>query len=97
MAVLDLMAEGDQLVGPEGGIGMDDADIEDITDFRAAEEPPALAMSECSDDRQAGSNGQPYRDDITGAVLDSELVAAARSEETLSLIHISEPTRLALI
>eukprot|EP00969_Alexandrium_andersonii_P148118 6548406-Alexandrium_andersonii.AAC.1 len=38
-------------------------------------------MSERSDGRRAGSSGQPYRDDIAGAVLDSELVAAARPEE----------------
>eukprot|EP00969_Alexandrium_andersonii_P254794 11262398-Alexandrium_andersonii.AAC.1 len=60
---------------------MDDADIEDITDFRAVEEPPASSMSECSDDRRAGPGGQPYGDDITGVVLDLELVAAARAEE----------------
>eukprot|EP00969_Alexandrium_andersonii_P262278 11594573-Alexandrium_andersonii.AAC.1 len=53
----------------------------DIADFRAAEEPPASAMPERSDGRRSGPGGQPYRDDITGAVLGSELVAAARSEE----------------
>eukprot|EP00969_Alexandrium_andersonii_P263276 11637545-Alexandrium_andersonii.AAC.1 len=38
-------------------------------------------MSEGSDGRRAGSSGHPYRDDVAGAVLDPELVAAARSEE----------------
>eukprot|EP00969_Alexandrium_andersonii_P321503 14205440-Alexandrium_andersonii.AAC.1 len=38
-------------------------------------------MSECSDGCRAGPGGQTYRDDITGAVLDPELVASARSEE----------------
>eukprot|EP00969_Alexandrium_andersonii_P048927 2146094-Alexandrium_andersonii.AAC.1 len=66
---------------PESSIGMDDAGITDPTDFHAVEETPASAVSGGSGDRRAGSGGQPCRDDITGAVLDSELVAAARSEE----------------
>eukprot|EP00969_Alexandrium_andersonii_P025099 1096942-Alexandrium_andersonii.AAC.1 len=61
------MAEGGQLVEPENSIGMDDADVENVADFRAAEEPPASAMSDCSDGRRAGSSGQPCRDAITGA------------------------------
>eukprot|EP00969_Alexandrium_andersonii_P255936 11314351-Alexandrium_andersonii.AAC.1 len=60
---------------------MDDADIGDISDFRAAEEPPASSVSEYSGGRRAESGGQPYRDDVTGAVLDSELAAAARAVE----------------
>eukprot|EP00969_Alexandrium_andersonii_P310606 13725372-Alexandrium_andersonii.AAC.1 len=67
VAVFDLKAQGGQLVEPEGSIGMDDADIEDITDFRAVEEPPASAVCECSDDRRADSGGRPCRGDITGA------------------------------
>eukprot|EP00969_Alexandrium_andersonii_P028377 1238775-Alexandrium_andersonii.AAC.1 len=68
---------------------MDDADITDIADFRAVDAATASAVSECSDGRRAGPGGQPYRDDITGAALDPELVAAARSEE----IRFMEPWR----
>eukprot|EP00969_Alexandrium_andersonii_P059665 2628162-Alexandrium_andersonii.AAC.1 len=81
MAVFDLAAAGDQLEEPESSIGVDDADITDIVDFRAADTAAASAVSECSDDRRAGAGGQAYRDDITGAALGPELVAAARSEE----------------
>eukprot|EP00969_Alexandrium_andersonii_P030314 1322286-Alexandrium_andersonii.AAC.1 len=59
---------------------MDDADVEDITDFRAVEEPPASAMFECSGDRRAESGGRPCCD-VVGAVLGSELAAVARAEE----------------
>eukprot|EP00969_Alexandrium_andersonii_P056711 2500435-Alexandrium_andersonii.AAC.1 len=81
VAVFDLVAAGDQLLEPERSAGMGDAGIEDLTDSRPVDEPPASAASGCSGDRRAGSGGQPYRDDVTGAVLDSELVAAARTEE----------------
>eukprot|EP00969_Alexandrium_andersonii_P295708 13071210-Alexandrium_andersonii.AAC.1 len=81
MAVFDLTAAGDQLEEPESGIGVGDADITDIADFRAADAAVASAVSECSDGRIAGLGGQPYRDDITGAVLDPELVAAASYED----------------
>eukprot|EP00969_Alexandrium_andersonii_P136407 6035190-Alexandrium_andersonii.AAC.1 len=64
------MAEGGRLVETESSIGVDDADIEDITDFRTVEESPASSVSECSGDRRAGPGEQPYRDDVTGAVLD---------------------------
>eukprot|EP00969_Alexandrium_andersonii_P216948 9582602-Alexandrium_andersonii.AAC.1 len=57
----------------------------------------ASAVPEFSGGCRAGSGGQAHRGDITGAALDPELVASARSGEILSLIHISEPTRLALI
>eukprot|EP00969_Alexandrium_andersonii_P068324 3013557-Alexandrium_andersonii.AAC.1 len=53
---------------------MDD-NIEDTADFEAPAggEPRGPA---------AESGGQLFRDDITGAVLPPDLVAAARSEET---------------
>eukprot|EP00969_Alexandrium_andersonii_P319685 14122761-Alexandrium_andersonii.AAC.1 len=81
VAVFDLTTAGGQLAEPENSIGMGDADITDLADFRAVDEPPASAVSGCSGDRRAGSGGQPCRDDIAGAILDSELVAAARSED----------------
>eukprot|EP00969_Alexandrium_andersonii_P356419 15446505-Alexandrium_andersonii.AAC.1 len=61
---------------------MDDADIADITDFRALDPDAASAVPECSGGRRAEPGGQSYRDDITGAALDPELVSSARSEET---------------
>eukprot|EP00969_Alexandrium_andersonii_P083479 3682647-Alexandrium_andersonii.AAC.1 len=60
---------------------MDDADIADITDFRAVGSGTASAAPEPSGGCGAGSGGQTYRDEITGAALDSELVASARAEE----------------
>eukprot|EP00969_Alexandrium_andersonii_P002567 111304-Alexandrium_andersonii.AAC.1 len=60
---------------------MGDADIEDAADFRAVEESPASAVSECSDDRRVDSGGRRYCGDTRGAVLDSELVSAAHAEE----------------
>eukprot|EP00969_Alexandrium_andersonii_P017182 751992-Alexandrium_andersonii.AAC.1 len=72
-AAFDLAAAGDQLEEPESSIGVDDADIADLADFRAAEATPASVGSECSDGRRAGPGGQPYRGDIAGAVLDPEL------------------------
>eukprot|EP00969_Alexandrium_andersonii_P231369 10218382-Alexandrium_andersonii.AAC.1 len=60
---------------------MGDADITDIANFRAVGAATASAVSECSDGCRAGPCGQTYRDDITGAVLDPELAASARSEE----------------
>eukprot|EP00969_Alexandrium_andersonii_P092917 4101526-Alexandrium_andersonii.AAC.1 len=41
----------------------------------------ASAVPEFSGGRGAGFGGQTYRDDITGAALDPELAAPARSEE----------------
>eukprot|EP00969_Alexandrium_andersonii_P049688 2180755-Alexandrium_andersonii.AAC.1 len=61
----------------ERSTGMGDAGVEDIAAFRSAEEPPASAVSGCSDDRRAGSGGRPYRGDSTGAAPGSELAAAA--------------------
>eukprot|EP00969_Alexandrium_andersonii_P005357 232993-Alexandrium_andersonii.AAC.1 len=81
MAALDLTAAGDQLEERESSIGVDDAGITDIAAFRAVDSATASAVSECSGGRRAGPGGQPYRDDIAGAVLDPELAAAARSEE----------------
>eukprot|EP00969_Alexandrium_andersonii_P203783 9004353-Alexandrium_andersonii.AAC.1 len=81
MAVFDLAVAVGQPAEIEGSIGLDDADITDIADFRAADATPDAAVSERSDVRRTGTGMQPYRDDITGAVLDPELVAAARSEE----------------
>eukprot|EP00969_Alexandrium_andersonii_P049812 2185894-Alexandrium_andersonii.AAC.1 len=84
---------------------MDDIDVADIEAF-AGEGQAGPAWSESSDIRGASSEGQLFRGDITGAASPPDLVAAARSEEIrfmefwglwLSLIHISEPTRLALI
>eukprot|EP00969_Alexandrium_andersonii_P190131 8400883-Alexandrium_andersonii.AAC.1 len=60
---------------------MDGASIEDITNFQAANSDAASAMPEFSGGRMAGPGGQTYRDDITGAALDLELVASARAEE----------------
>eukprot|EP00969_Alexandrium_andersonii_P278505 12310722-Alexandrium_andersonii.AAC.1 len=67
MAVFDLSAAGDQLEEPESNVGMGDADITDIADFRAVDADAASAVSECSDGRRAGPGGQTYRGDITGA------------------------------
>eukprot|EP00969_Alexandrium_andersonii_P078568 3464411-Alexandrium_andersonii.AAC.1 len=81
VAVFDLSAAGGQLVGLERSGGAGDSDIEDLADFRPAGEQLASAAPGFPGDRGAGSNGQPFRGDIAGAVLDSELVAAARSGE----------------
>eukprot|EP00969_Alexandrium_andersonii_P168247 7437928-Alexandrium_andersonii.AAC.1 len=54
----DLTAAGDQLTEPESSIGLDDADIADLFDFRAVNEPLASAASGWSGDRRAGSGGQ---------------------------------------
>eukprot|EP00969_Alexandrium_andersonii_P261180 11546630-Alexandrium_andersonii.AAC.1 len=43
MAAFDLTAVGVQFEEPEGGIGMDDADIADITNFRAMDSGTASA------------------------------------------------------
>eukprot|EP00969_Alexandrium_andersonii_P197650 8731862-Alexandrium_andersonii.AAC.1 len=67
MAVFDVAATGDQLEEPESSVGVDDADIANIANFRAADAAVDSAASECSDGRRAGPGGQPYRDDITGA------------------------------
>eukprot|EP00969_Alexandrium_andersonii_P159549 7049367-Alexandrium_andersonii.AAC.1 len=58
VAVLDLTAAGDQLEEPGSSIGMGDADITDLADFRAVDETPASAVSELSDGRRAGPGGQ---------------------------------------
>eukprot|EP00969_Alexandrium_andersonii_P053978 2375001-Alexandrium_andersonii.AAC.1 len=60
---------------------MDDADIAHIANFRVMDSDTASAMPECSGDRRAGPGGQTFRGDITGATLDPELAASARSEE----------------
>eukprot|EP00969_Alexandrium_andersonii_P132552 5860850-Alexandrium_andersonii.AAC.1 len=60
---------------------MDDMDIADIKAL-AGEEQAGPAWSESLDVRGARGGGQLFRDDITGAALPPELVAAARSEET---------------
>eukprot|EP00969_Alexandrium_andersonii_P344761 15240129-Alexandrium_andersonii.AAC.1 len=64
---------------------MGDADVTDAADFGtlAGEEPGSPAWSECADGRGAGSGAQQLRDDITGAALPPELVAAARSEDSV--------------
>eukprot|EP00969_Alexandrium_andersonii_P017916 784349-Alexandrium_andersonii.AAC.1 len=74
VAVFDLAAAGGQLEEPESSIGEVDADITDIANFRAVDAATASAVSECSGGRRAGPGGQTYRGDITGAVLDPELV-----------------------
>eukprot|EP00969_Alexandrium_andersonii_P248304 10972323-Alexandrium_andersonii.AAC.1 len=81
MTVFDLAAAVDQPEEIEGSVGLEDADVTDIADFRAADATPVSAVSERSDARRTGTGAQAYRDDVTGAVLDPELVAAARSEE----------------
>eukprot|EP00969_Alexandrium_andersonii_P113520 5017483-Alexandrium_andersonii.AAC.1 len=81
MAVFDLAAVGEQCEEPEGSVGMDDADTADITNFRAMASDSASAVPELSCGCRAGSGGQTYRDDVTGAALDLELVASARAEE----------------
>eukprot|EP00969_Alexandrium_andersonii_P249230 11015194-Alexandrium_andersonii.AAC.1 len=58
VAVFDLAAAEDQLEEPESVIGMGDADITDIANFRAADVAADSAMSECSGDRRAGPGGQ---------------------------------------
>eukprot|EP00969_Alexandrium_andersonii_P325499 14382685-Alexandrium_andersonii.AAC.1 len=55
VAVFDLTAAGDQLEEPERSIGVGDADIADLTDFRAVDEPLASAVSGRSGDRRAVS------------------------------------------
>eukprot|EP00969_Alexandrium_andersonii_P143847 6361042-Alexandrium_andersonii.AAC.1 len=59
---------------------MDDMDTADIREL-AGEEHAGPARSEFSDGRGVGGGGQLFRDDITGAALPPDLVAAARSEE----------------
>eukprot|EP00969_Alexandrium_andersonii_P175414 7757045-Alexandrium_andersonii.AAC.1 len=71
-AAPDPTAAGGQPEDPESSAGVGDADAADTADFRAADAATASAASECSDGRRAGPGGQPYRGDITGAVLDSE-------------------------
>eukprot|EP00969_Alexandrium_andersonii_P287452 12708339-Alexandrium_andersonii.AAC.1 len=58
MAVFDLAATGEQFAEPEGSIGMDDADIADITNFRAMDSDTASVVPEWSGDRRAGPGGQ---------------------------------------
>eukprot|EP00969_Alexandrium_andersonii_P181961 8040843-Alexandrium_andersonii.AAC.1 len=65
---------------------MGDADIADITNFRAIYSDTASAVLECSDGCRAGSGRQTCRGDITGAALDPELVASARSEEIYGVL-----------
>eukprot|EP00969_Alexandrium_andersonii_P230482 10178259-Alexandrium_andersonii.AAC.1 len=60
---------------------MGDADIADITNFRAVDSDTAFAVPGFPGGRGAGSGGQTYRGDITGAALGPELVASARSED----------------
>eukprot|EP00969_Alexandrium_andersonii_P340232 15039438-Alexandrium_andersonii.AAC.1 len=60
---------------------MNDADISDITYFRALDSDAASAEPESSGVRGARLGGQTYRGDISGAVLDPGLVESARSEE----------------
>eukprot|EP00969_Alexandrium_andersonii_P206428 9120528-Alexandrium_andersonii.AAC.1 len=60
---------------------MGDATIADIPHFRNWESDTALAESEPSGARRGRQEGQTYRGDITGAVLDSGLVESARAEE----------------
>eukprot|EP00969_Alexandrium_andersonii_P130740 5781604-Alexandrium_andersonii.AAC.1 len=57
--------------------------IADAADFGAPAggESGGPAWSECSDGHGAVGGAQQFRDDITGAVLPPELVAAAGSEE----------------
>eukprot|EP00969_Alexandrium_andersonii_P349899 15432109-Alexandrium_andersonii.AAC.1 len=54
-------------------------DVADIKAF-AGEEQAGPAWSGSSGDSGASSGGQLFRDDITGAALPPDLVAAARSE-----------------
>eukprot|EP00969_Alexandrium_andersonii_P334866 14799670-Alexandrium_andersonii.AAC.1 len=58
MAAFDLAAVGEQREEPEGSVGMDDADIADITNFRAADSDAASAVPELPGGRRAGSGGQ---------------------------------------
>eukprot|EP00969_Alexandrium_andersonii_P311780 13776299-Alexandrium_andersonii.AAC.1 len=62
---------------------MDDAEIADVADFGAPAEGESgsPAWSEGSDGHGARGGAQQLREDITGAALPPELVAAARSEE----------------
>eukprot|EP00969_Alexandrium_andersonii_P080257 3537290-Alexandrium_andersonii.AAC.1 len=59
---------------------MDDMDFAD-SKASAGEEQAGPAWSESSDVSGASRGGQLFRDDITGAALPPDLVAAARSEE----------------
>eukprot|EP00969_Alexandrium_andersonii_P150709 6664767-Alexandrium_andersonii.AAC.1 len=77
----DMAKEASLQVEPGSTIDVDDADIEEITDFRGAEEPSALEGSESSDALGAKSGGEQLRGDIAGTALDPELVRAARAEE----------------
>eukprot|EP00969_Alexandrium_andersonii_P163454 7224965-Alexandrium_andersonii.AAC.1 len=62
---------------------MGDAEITDVVSFGEPpeEEPRGPAWPESSGGRWGGGGPQQLRDDITGAVLPPELLAAARSEE----------------
>eukprot|EP00969_Alexandrium_andersonii_P318311 14060428-Alexandrium_andersonii.AAC.1 len=60
MAAFDLAAAGEQFEEPEGSIGLDDADIADITNFQATGSDTASATPECSGGRRAGPGGQTY-------------------------------------
>eukprot|EP00969_Alexandrium_andersonii_P364423 15464116-Alexandrium_andersonii.AAC.1 len=59
---------------------MGDAAIADTPHFRNWEADPALAESGSSGARGGRPEGQTYRDDITGTVLDPKLVESARAE-----------------
>eukprot|EP00969_Alexandrium_andersonii_P301465 13326934-Alexandrium_andersonii.AAC.1 len=58
VAVFDLAAVGCQLEEPGSSVGVDDADIADVANFRAVDAAAASAVSECSDGRRAGPGGQ---------------------------------------
>eukprot|EP00975_Prorocentrum_lima_P022154 4661770-Prorocentrum_lima.AAC.1 len=60
---------------------MGDAAIADIPHFRDLKADSALAEPDSSGVREGRPEGQTYRDDITGAVLDKGLVESARAEE----------------
>eukprot|EP00969_Alexandrium_andersonii_P110977 4898635-Alexandrium_andersonii.AAC.1 len=58
MAVFDLAPAGEEPEEPGGSIGMDDADILDISNFRAPESDTASAAPECSGGCRAGPGGR---------------------------------------
>eukprot|EP00969_Alexandrium_andersonii_P057985 2555040-Alexandrium_andersonii.AAC.1 len=78
-----LAAEAAEGADPVAGVEVGDAEIVDVASLGepTGEEPRGPAWPEGSDGGLAGDGSQHFRDDITGAVLPLELVAAARSEE----------------
>eukprot|EP00969_Alexandrium_andersonii_P290885 12857112-Alexandrium_andersonii.AAC.1 len=68
-AVYDLTAAHEQFGEPEVSPDLGDSTIADIPHFRGLDADSALVEPDPSGVREGRSDGQTYRDDITGAVL----------------------------